>query len=171
MTKSSKLFVLDTNVVLHDASCIYNFQENDIVVPITVIEELDQFKRGHGDLNFQAREFLRSLDALTGALLSEEGSRLGDQRGTIRVVLGHELHEAIRATFVRDAPDHRILSTALHLKEQNAGRPVVVVSKDTNLRMKAKAIGLCAGLSLGQSGELRQAVHGQTPGHGFERAD
>ena len=69
---------------------------------------------------------------------------LGEQRGSVRVVLGRELHEAIRATFVRDAPDHRILNAALHLKEQNPGRPVIVVSKDTNLRMKAKAIGLCA---------------------------
>ena len=144
MTRSPKLFVLDTNVVLHDADCIYNFEENDIVIPITVIEELDQFKRGHGDLNFQARAFLRSVDALTVGLFSEEGASLGPQLGTIRVVLGCESHAAIRMAFVRDAPDHRILNTALHLREQYPSRQVIVVSKDTNLRMKAKAIGLCA---------------------------
>ena len=80
MTKSSKLFVLDTNVVLHDAGCIYNFKENDIVIPITVIEELDQFKRGHGDLNFQAREFLRSLDA-HGCTAVRGGGELGRAAG------------------------------------------------------------------------------------------
>jgi PhoH-like ATPase len=144
MKKTSKIFVLDTNVVLHDAGCVHNFQENDVVIPITIIEELDQFKKGHGDLNFQAREFLRALDALTGDLLSEQGVVLGRGLGTIRVVLGRELHETIRTVFLRDAPDHRILNTALYLKEQHADRQVILVTKDTNLRMKAKAIGLYA---------------------------
>ena len=59
-----KIFVLDTNVILHDAECIFSFQENDLVIPITVLEELDQFKKGHGDINFQAREFLRTTRRL-----------------------------------------------------------------------------------------------------------
>jgi PhoH-like ATPase len=61
-----KLFVLDTNVILHDSSCIYQFQEHDVVVPITVLEELDQFKKGNDTLNFHAREFVRALDLLSG---------------------------------------------------------------------------------------------------------
>ena len=64
---SSKIFVLDTNVILHDSGCIRNFAEHDIAIPITVLEELDQFKRGNEDINFQAREFLRRLDDLTGS--------------------------------------------------------------------------------------------------------
>jgi PhoH-like ATPase len=145
LTKSpSKIFVLDTNVILHDARCIFNFQDNDIAVPITVIEELDQFKKGHDDLNFQTREFLRALDELTGDALSETGASLGDGRGNIRIVLGRELDETIRATFLRDTADHRILNTCLFLGSQSPQRKVVLVSKDTNLRMKAKAIGLRA---------------------------
>jgi PhoH-like ATPase len=138
-----KLFVLDTNVILHDSGCIRNFEENDVAIPITVLEELDQFKRGNEDLNFQAREFLRRLDALTGDVLSEEGSPLGAGLGSIRVVLGgrdDRLHEA----FLQDSPDHRILGLALRLQREHAQRPVILVSKDTNLRMKAKSLGLKA---------------------------
>ena len=58
----TKLFVLDTNVILHDSQCLYSFQEHDIAIPITVIEELDQFKKGTSDINFHARQFLRSMD-------------------------------------------------------------------------------------------------------------
>ncbi len=79
----SKLFVLDTNVILHDAQSLHAFQEHDIAIPITVLEELDKFKKGQGDINFQAREFLRTLDELTGDLLSDKGVSLGAGRGNI----------------------------------------------------------------------------------------
>lgn len=141
---SRKLFVLDTNVLLHDSACIHSFQENDIAIPITVLEELDQFKKGQGDIHYHAREFLRALDDLTGDLLSHGGASLGRGRGRIRVVLGHGLDERLRDAFLRDSPDHRILNTALRLTEAHADRPVILVSKDTNLRMKAKALGLRA---------------------------
>ena len=71
-----KLSVLDTNVILHDAGCIRNFEENDIAIPITVLEELDRFRKGHDDIHFQAREFLRSFDQITGDVLSEQGASL-----------------------------------------------------------------------------------------------
>ena len=83
-----KLFVLDTNVILHDSGCIRNFEENDVAIPITVLEELDQFKLGNEDIHFQAREFLRRIDALTGDVLSPAGSPLGEGLGSVRVVLG-----------------------------------------------------------------------------------
>lgn len=140
----SKLFVLDTNVILHDSRCIYNFDEHDIAIPITVLEELDQFKKGHGDLNYQARAFLRSLDELTGDLLSSDGASLGEPLATLRVVLEQRSHERVRSVFLNDTPDHRILSAALHLQSDEPEREVIFVSKDTNLRMKAKAVGLCA---------------------------
>jgi PhoH-like ATPase len=139
-----KLFVLDTNVILHDSGCIRNFEENDVAVPITVLEELDQFKRGHEDIHFQAREFLRRLDALTGDVLSTEGSPLGPGLGSIRVILGTAQDSRIRDALLQDSPDHRILGTALSLQRQLAPRPVILVSKDTNLRMKAKSFGLPA---------------------------
>ena len=141
---SDKLFVLDTNVILHDSKCIYAFQEHDVVVPLVVLEELDKFKKGHGDINYQAREFLRSLDELTGDVLSGYGSSLGGDRGNIRVVWEQRLDDRLNDAFLEDSPDHRILNTSLNLASRASGQEVVLVSKDTNVRMKAKALGLCA---------------------------
>ena len=140
----SKLFVLDTNVILHDAGCLRNFEENDVAVPITVLEELDRFKKGNEDINFQARAFLRRLDELTGDVLAATGTSLGDGLGSIRVVLEASSDQRLRTAFLEDCPDHRILSVALTLQQQEAPRPVVLVTKDTNLRMKAKSFGLTA---------------------------
>jgi len=139
-----KIWVLDTNVILHDSDCIRNFEEHDIAIPITVLEELDRFKRGNEDINFQAREFLRQLDDLTGDALSDSGAALGAGRGSIRIVLGGELDVRLKASFFQDSPDHRILNTALALQKREHSRPVILVSKDTNLRMKAKSLGLPA---------------------------
>lgn len=141
---ATKLFVLDTNVILHDAKCIQNFKEHDVAIPITVLEELDRFKRGNEDIHFQAREFLRRLDALTGPLLSTQGARRGEGLGRIRVVLAGPIEERLKNAFFQDSPDHRILNTALLLKQENPGRYVALVTKDTNLRMKAKSLGLLA---------------------------
>jgi PhoH-like ATPase len=140
----TKLFVLDTNVILHDSGCINNFEEHDIAVPLTVLEELDRFKRGNEDINFQAREFLRRIDALTGEILSKEGAPLGPGLGSLRVVMTGELDPRTKAAFLQDNPDHRILSTALQLQSREPNRLVVLVTKDTNLRMKAKSLGLPA---------------------------
>ena len=141
-----KIFILDTNVILHDAGCILNFEENDVVVPIAVLEELDHFKRGNGDINLQAREFLRSLDELTGDVLSAAGVPLGDGRGSLRVVLGAPVdpHLTAAAFLAHDSVDHRILNAALVLQRNETGRRVILVTKDTNLRMKAKSLGVRA---------------------------
>lgn len=139
-----KLFVLDTNVILHDAGCLRKFHEHDVAIPITVLEELDRFKKGNEDVNFQARAFLRELDELTGDLLSSEGSPLGEGLGCIRVVMAREFSKRLQETFVQDSPDHRILDVALTLQAHESPRGVFLVSKDTNLRMKAKALGLPA---------------------------
>lgn len=139
-----KLFLLDTNVILHDSNCLQNFQENDIAVPITVLEELDKFKKGNDEINFHARRFLRELDRTTGEILSEKGVSLGEGLGTIRVVLGAEPDERLKTAFFRDTADHRILNTALLLQREQPDVRVILVSKDTNLRMKAKSLGLPA---------------------------
>ena len=141
---SAKLFVLDTNVILHDSGCIRNFEENDVAIPITVLEELDQFKRGNEDIHFQAREFLRRINVLTGDVLSAAGSPLGEGLGSIRVVLGGSPQDRLHESFLQDTPDHRILRTTLALQQEQAPRQVILVSKDTNLRMKAKSLGLRA---------------------------
>ena len=138
----SKLFVIDTNVILHDAGCLRNFEENDVAVPITVLEELDRFKKGNEDINFQARAFLRRVDELTGDILSPDGVSLGDGLGSIRVVLQADHNQRLQDAFLADCPDHRILNVAMTLHAQEAPRPVILVTKDTNLRMKAKAFGL-----------------------------
>ena len=139
-----KIFVLDTNVCLHDAACIRKFEEHDVAIPITVLEEIDKFKKGHGDINFQARQFVRSLDDLTGDILSPSGASLGEGLGTIRVIFRHEVPPDLKNVFLGDSPDHRILFTALKLHCDEDMGEVVLVTKDTNLRMKAKAVGIKA---------------------------
>lgn len=139
-----KLFVLDTNVILHDAGCLHSFAEHDIAIPITVLEELDRFKKGNEDLNFQARAFLRKLDELTGDLLAPAGATLGDELGRVRVVLERDRAQRLQDIFLQDNPDHRILETALGLQTSESQTQVILVTKDTNLRMKAKALGLVA---------------------------
>ena len=139
-----KVFVLDTNVILHDPGCIRSFEEHDIALPMTVLEELDRFKKGHEDIHVNARQFLREVDGLTGELLSDKGTSLGEGRGRIRVVLGGRFNRQIGETFLSDSPDHRILNAALTVQETEPDRLTVLVTKDTNLRMKAKALGLIA---------------------------
>ena len=140
----AKLFVLDTNVILHDSSCITHFEENDIAIPITVLEELDNFKRGNEQIHFNARDFLRILDKLTGDQLFEGGVSIGKNKGKIRVIVGKDWHPELGSLSTEDTPDHRILNVAMWLKEDNKGIELFIVSKDTNLRMKAKSLGIPA---------------------------
>ena len=140
----AKLFVLDTNVILHDSSCITHFEENDIAIPITVLEELDNFKRGNEQIHFNARDFLRILDELTGDQLFEDGVSIGKNKGKIRVIVGKDWHPELGSLSTEDTPDHRILNVAMWLKEDNKGIELIIVSKDTNLRMKAKSLGIPA---------------------------
>ncbi len=139
-----KLFVLDTNVILHDSSCIHHFEDNDVALPITVLEELDNFKRGNELINFHARDFLRNLDELTGDILFDTGVSLGGDRGKIRVVVHHSWDEEIKKVFLEDTADNRILNTAYSVSKSEKDRSVILVTKDTNFRMKAKALGLAA---------------------------
>jgi len=139
-----KIFVLDTNVILHDSSCISQFGEHDVVVPIPVLEELDQFKKGSGSLNFHAREFARSLDALSGDKLFNGGVRIGPGKGRISIKLDREMHPDLVANFSSQKVDHHILNIAYHLAKESPGRQVILVSKDVNLRMKAKSLGIMA---------------------------
>lgn len=147
MTSSSqkKIFVLDTNVILHDSSCIHQFGEHDIVIPITVLEELDHFKKGNDSLNFHAREFARKLDFLAENKLFNGGVPIGTGRGKISIKLDRKFDEDIAANFTdKNKPDHRILNIGYQVSKEFSDRIVCLVTKDVNLRMKAKAVGLLA---------------------------
>ena len=142
---SAKTFILDTNVILHDPTCIHQFQNNDIVIPLAVIEEINRFKRGSQVIKLNAREFARTLDGLTGNSIFNGGVSLGPGKGVVRIDIAKGLNPEIRAVFSEDSPDHRILSVAYDV-HQAAGRRkgVVLVTKDVNMRMKAKALGIRA---------------------------
>ena len=144
MTKHAKIFVLDTNVILHDSECIYHFQEHNVVIPITVLEELDSFKKGNESLNYHARQFVRELDSLSGNNLFDSGVDIGAKNGKISIVLEQEFHPDLKFNFTPQKPDHHILNTAYHLAEEHPDKEVILVSKDVNLRMKAKSIRIQA---------------------------
>ena len=143
--KIPKTFVLDTNVILHDADSINMFQENDVIVPLAVIEELDHFKRGSQVINLNAREFARTLDSMTGSALFNGGISMGKGRGKLRIAISKGLAPAIRDVFKDDTPDHRVLSVAYEWQEKLRNKSqVILVTKDVNLRMKSKALGILA---------------------------
>jgi len=142
--KTPKSFILDTNVILHDATCIHQFQEHDVIIPLTVIEELDHFKRGNQVINLNAREFARTLDSMTGQALFNGGVSMGKKRGKVRIAITKGICPEIRDVFKEDTPDHRILTSAYEWSKKNKNTTVVLVSKDVNLRMKAKALGILA---------------------------
>jgi PhoH-like ATPase len=144
MTSPKKIFILDTNVILHDSSCIHQFAEHDIVIPITVLEELDNFKKGNDSLNFHAREFARTLDSLSGDKLFNGGVPIGSGLGKISVKLDREFDESIAANFSTQKADHHILNIAYQVAQELPDRETSLVTKDVNLRMKAKAVGLMA---------------------------
>lgn len=141
---AKKNFVLDTNVILHDYKCIENFQENDIYLPIVVLEELDKFKKGSDQINYNAREFVRELDALTSNDLFLKGASLGPGKGTLYVVTGDKYQEKIFRSFPEKTADHRILSCTLSVAEaeKNKKMRTILVTKDVNLRMKARSLGI-----------------------------
>jgi PhoH-like ATPase len=144
MASKKKIFVLDTNVLLHDYRCIYNFQENNVIIPITVLEELDHFKKGNDIINYHAREFTRELDRLSGDTLFNGGVSLGKGLGKLSIETGKPFTGLIQASFPDNTPDHRILAIAEHVFRNNTDKNVIFISKDINLRMKAKSIGIMA---------------------------
>jgi PhoH-like ATPase len=136
----SKIFVIDTNVILHDHESIYHFKDNDIVIPITVLEELDKFKRGNDLLNYEARQFVRLLDNIVGPELFNGGISLGKGKGHLTIETGRPFSEKLKDSFREDTPDHRILAIGEFVKDKYPDRKVVLVTKDVNLRMKAKSL-------------------------------
>jgi len=141
---NKKLFIIDTNVLLHDYKCIYNFEENDVVIPIVVLEELDRFKRGNDLINFHAREFTRELDKLSGDMLLTSNIPLGENLGNLHIETGKEFSEKVNQSFPEKTSDHRILAIADYVCSANRDKTVILITKDINLRMKAKSLGIIA---------------------------
>ena len=141
---NKKLFIIDTNVLLHDYKCIYNFEENDIIIPIVVLEELDKFKRGNDLINFHAREFTRELDKLSGDMLLTANIPLGENLGNMHIETGKDFSEKVSQSFPERTADHRILAIAEYVCTANKDKTVVLITKDINLRMKAKSLGIIA---------------------------
>ena len=137
-----KNFVLDTNVLLQDHKCIFNFEENDIFIPIVVLEELDKLKKGNEEINYNAREFARQLDKYTDKDFFENGAQLGPDLGRLSIIVNSSLNKRVKEAFREDKPDHRILSAAIEVAEQHKNMRTILVTKDINLRMKARALGI-----------------------------
>ena len=147
----TKLFVLDTNVLMHDPTSLFRFAEHDVYLPMITLEELDNHKKGMSEVARNARQVSRSLDALVadvsedaidgGILLSKLGNKDASGRLFFQTRLG-------RWTLPPELPegkaDNQILGVVRALQEQHPARPVVLVSKDINMRIKARALGLPA---------------------------
>jgi PhoH-like ATPase len=140
-----KIFVLDTSVILYAHNSIMTFAEHDVVIPITVLEELDNFKKGNDSKNFEAREFIRLLDNLSQDNMIHHWTPLnGKTKGNFKVMMNSENKLNANVIFGEEKNDHNILNAALSLKQTETGRKVVLVSKDINLRLKAKSLDIFA---------------------------
>ena len=153
MARNSKkrTFVLDTNVLIHDPNAIFNFDEHDVVIPITVVEELDRLKSGNESRNVSARQASRNLTRLIkeGEGKSPTSISLGEKKGNLIFFVFEKYPEvsaeeknSFRNIFMEDCADHRIIAIAYILKEKKAD--VTIVTKDNNVLIKATALGINA---------------------------
>jgi PhoH-like ATPase len=136
-----KNYVLDTNILLHDPRAIFRFEDNNVIIPIYVIEEVDQFKREGSERGRNARQIARLLDQLR-----DQGGSLArgvalDSGGFLRVAVPSQM-PVLPSAIDKGAMDAAILQTAFDLREQDGGRPTIFVTMDTNLRIRADALGM-----------------------------
>ncbi|MGM0547518.1 MAG: PhoH family protein [Bacteroidota bacterium] len=144
-SKKPKIYVLDTSVLLYDSDAVKNFQKNDIAIPITVLEEIDTFKKGNDVINLHAREFSRYLDKISDKNLLQKWIPLnGKTHGKLRVISDENSKTDAAKIFGTEKNDHRILNSVLRLMEEEPNKKVVLVSKDINLRIKARALNIDA---------------------------
>jgi len=143
--KQKKIFVLDTSVILYNHNSIHSFEDNDVALPITVLEELDNFKKGNDTKNFEAREFIRIMDKMSEKNTLQNWISLGHKDGgNIKVVMNEHGELDAQKIFGENKPDHRILNAALVLTKENPDKKVILVTKDINLRLKAKSLNVPA---------------------------
>jgi len=143
--KEKKIFVLDTSVILYAHNAIMNFEEHDVCIPITVLEELDNFKKGSDTKNYEAREFIRLFDKLSlGQKLQDWIPLNGKSKGRIKVLMHSNSSIDAEVVFAEKKPDHRILNAALMLQDEFKDHSIILITKDINLRLKAKSLNLRA---------------------------
>ena len=144
-SKEKKIFVLDTSVIIYSHDAIMNFEEHDVAIPITVLEELDNFKKGNDIKNFEAREFIRILENISkGQKLHHWIPINGKNKGRFKVLMNSQSEMDAEKIFDEKKPDHKILNAALQLQTENVKARVILVTKDVNLRLKAKSLNLLA---------------------------
>ena len=142
--KSNKIFVIDTSVILYDHKAIYNFEDNDVAVPIIVFQELDDFKKGNDTINYEAREFIRNTDGLASKGTLNNWITIGPGKGKFKVVMTENSTIDATKIFQDNKIDHHILNAALSLVSEFPNKKITLVSKDINLRLKAKSLNLNA---------------------------
>jgi PhoH-like ATPase len=138
-----KNYIIDTNVLLHDPNSLLSFEENAVLIPIEVIEEIDRFKRESSELGQNARMVSRMLDSFRGDGSLSEGVKLPNG-GKLKIVFQKNGHINGEAHFNGNTVDNRILSLAASIQKAQPKNATILVSKDINLRIKADALGLQA---------------------------
>lgn len=159
-----KIFVLDTSVILYDHNSISNFVDNDVAIPLQVLEELDTFKKGGDSKNYEARSFIRFLNNISNDSLLNNWVRIGPKRGKLKVVKEiSNLENNAAEAFDDYKNDNKIINAALSLQQEYPRRKVVLVSKDICLRVKAKAFNLIAeDYQTGKVGNVDKLYSGKT---------
>ncbi len=140
-----KIFVLDTSVILYNHNAIRSFDENNVAIPITVLEELDNFKKGNDIINFEAREFIRIIDTLSNSYTLQDWIPIDTAHGgSFKVIMNEKSSIDACKIFGENKPDHRILNATLAMQAENPDKKVILVTKDVNLRLKAKSLNIMA---------------------------
>lgn len=167
-----KVFVLDTSVIIYDHNAITQFDEHDVAIPITVLEELDNFKKGNDSKNFSAREFIRELDIMAGNKTLQQWIPIkGTKKGSFKVVMNGNSDVDATKVFGDNKADHKILNAALAVQSELPDRKVILVSKDINLRLKAKSLNLNAeDYETGKIKDVSSIYKGESTIEGIESA-
>ncbi len=142
--RTKKIFVLDTSVLLFDHNAISSFQEHDVAIPITVLEEVDRFKKGNDVINFEAREFIRQLDEIAQSAMLHDWIPLPGTRGKLKILMQEHSEPDANKVFGETKADHKIINAAICLSQERPDCRVVLVTKDINLRLKAKSLNVQA---------------------------
>ncbi len=170
--KQKKIFVLDTSVILYNHNAIYSFEDNDVAIPITVLEELDYFKKGNETKNFETREFIRIMDRLSTNNSLQNWIPIDRPKAGHFKVIMQERADTLDATqvFGENNADHRILNATLSLVEGHPEKKVTLVTKDINLRLKAKSLNIPAeDFETGKIKDLDSLYTGRTVIEGLTR--
>lgn len=163
-SKSKKIYVLDTSVLLHDHNSINNFEDNYVAIPITVLEELDNFKIGNDTKNFEARECIRIIDRLSEHHTLTDWAELDNgAKGKFKIAMHGDPILDAEKVFNQKKNDHKILNAAKKLQEEEKKCKVVLVTKDVNLRIKAKSLDINAeDYKFGKVKDMRNLYTGKT---------